>query len=70
MPFLAKHPIGHAFNVVFTLALLAALVGLSYHSLAKDRADEKYQRRLPPRAGRRVACASLSGTKASRRPAR
>ena len=43
MPFLAKHPIGHAFNVVFTLAVLAALVGLSYHSLAKDRADAKYQ---------------------------
>jgi ubiquinol-cytochrome c reductase cytochrome b subunit len=46
MPFLAKHPIGQAFNVVFTLAVLAALVGLSYHSLAKDRADEKFQQAI------------------------
>ncbi len=43
MPFLASRAIGQVFNVVFTLGLLVALAALSYHSLAKDRADAAQQ---------------------------
>ena len=44
MPFLARYALGHAFNVVLTAALLAAVVYLSYRSFAADRSDEKYGR--------------------------
>jgi ubiquinol-cytochrome c reductase cytochrome b subunit len=46
MPFLAKYTIGQVFNVAVTLALLIALVGMSYHSLAKDRADPAHQKAI------------------------
>jgi ubiquinol-cytochrome c reductase cytochrome b subunit len=46
MPFLARHPAGHFFNVVFTLALLAAVAGLTYYSYAKDRADPLHQKAI------------------------
>ena len=46
MPFLAKHAIGQVFNVVFTLALLAAVAGMTYYSLAKDRDDKAHQRAI------------------------
>jgi ubiquinol-cytochrome c reductase cytochrome b subunit len=46
MPFLAYSKIGHAFNVLFTIALLVALVGLSYHSLAKDRDNPEHQKAI------------------------
>jgi ubiquinol-cytochrome c reductase cytochrome b subunit len=44
MPFLAKRPLGQAFNVLLTLVVLVAIVGMTYYSLAKDRADPVYQR--------------------------
>ena len=46
MPFLAKHVVGQVFNVIFTLALLAAIVGMTYYSYAKDRADPAHQRAI------------------------
>ncbi len=46
MPFLAKRSLGHAFNVAFTVALLIALGGLSYYSLAKDRDNPSHQRAI------------------------
>ncbi len=46
MPFLARHPVGHAFNVVFTLALLAGAIGMTYSSYAKDRADPLHQKAI------------------------
>jgi len=46
MPFVAKVSLGHAFNVVFTVALLIALGGLSYYSLAKDRDNPAHQRAI------------------------
>jgi ubiquinol-cytochrome c reductase cytochrome b subunit len=46
MPFLAKHSLGHAFNLAFTVALLVALVGLSYYSLAKDRDNPAHQKAI------------------------
>ncbi len=46
MPFLAKSLLGQAFNVLFTVGLLVALVGMSYYSLAKDRDSEEHQRAL------------------------
>jgi ubiquinol-cytochrome c reductase cytochrome b subunit len=46
MPFLAKHFLGQVFNVLFTVALLVGLVGMSYYSLAKDRADPEHQRAI------------------------
>ena len=46
MPFLAKHAIGQFFNVVFTVALLIALVSMSYYSLAKDRAEPAHQKAI------------------------
>jgi ubiquinol-cytochrome c reductase cytochrome b subunit len=55
MPFVGKHPIGQGFNVLFTVLLLAALVGLTYYSYAKDRADPKHQEAIrieKSRAGR------------------
>jgi ubiquinol-cytochrome c reductase cytochrome b subunit len=56
MPFLAKHPLGQLFNVAFTIALLIAIVGLSYYSLAKDCANPDHQRAiaLEQRQARRV----------------
>lgn len=46
MPFVAQRPLGHFLNVVFTLALIIALAGLTYYSLAKDRSDPKHQQAL------------------------
>lgn len=46
MPFLAKHPVGQVFNVLFTVAVLAALVVLSYRSLAKDRDNPEHQKAI------------------------
>jgi ubiquinol-cytochrome c reductase cytochrome b subunit len=46
MPFLAKNALGQMFNVLFTVALLIALVGMSYHSLAKDRDNPEHQRAI------------------------
>ena len=46
MPFVGKTVLGHFVNIVFTVALLIALVALSYISLAKDRADEKHQQAI------------------------
>jgi ubiquinol-cytochrome c reductase cytochrome b subunit len=46
MPFLAKHVVGQVFNVLFTIGVLAALVALSYHSLAKDRDNPEHQRAI------------------------
>lgn len=42
VPFLAKYAGGHLFNVVFTVALLVAVAGLTWHSLAEDRSDSEY----------------------------
>ena len=46
MPFLAQRTVGHVFNVVFTVALLIAVVSLSYYSLAKDRDDPAHQKAI------------------------
>ncbi|MCE5267292.1 MAG: cytochrome b N-terminal domain-containing protein [Planctomycetaceae bacterium] len=46
MPFLARTPLGHAFNIVFTLTILAALVGMTYASYAKDRKDAVHQKAI------------------------
>jgi ubiquinol-cytochrome c reductase cytochrome b subunit len=46
MPFLAKNFLGQIFNVLFTVALLVALVGMSYYSLAKDRDNPEHQRAI------------------------
>ncbi len=46
MPFLARHPVGYLFNVVFTLTLLVAVAGLTYYSYAKDRADPLHQKAI------------------------
>ena len=46
MPFLAKHVVGQVFNVLFTIAVLVALVALSYHSLAKDRDNPEHQKAI------------------------
>jgi len=46
MPFVGKHPIGQGFNVLFTVLLLAAIVGLTYYSYAKDRADPVHQKAI------------------------
>lgn len=46
MPFLAKYSIGQAFNVLFTVAVLVGLIGLTYYSLAKDRADPEHQKAI------------------------
>jgi ubiquinol-cytochrome c reductase cytochrome b subunit len=43
MPFIAKIKIGQVFNVVFTIFLLAALVGMTWYSYKKDAADPKHQ---------------------------
>ncbi len=43
MPFLAKHIVGQAFNVLFTVAVLVALVAMSYYSLAKDRVSTEHR---------------------------
>ncbi len=71
MPFLAKHPLGHVFNVVFTLALLAAVAGMTYYSLAKDRADPQHQKAIAAeqRQAQRVRRAyPARGHPAHRRP--
>jgi ubiquinol-cytochrome c reductase cytochrome b subunit len=56
MPWLAAARLGHAFNVLFTLALLGGLAWLTQHSLAKDRADAAHQKAiaLEERLARRV----------------
>jgi ubiquinol-cytochrome c reductase cytochrome b subunit len=46
MPFIGKHRIGQGFNVLFTAALLAALVWLTYTSYAKDRAAPAHQKAI------------------------
>jgi ubiquinol-cytochrome c reductase cytochrome b subunit len=46
MPFLANRALGQAFNVVFTVAVLVALVGMSYYSLAKDRDNPSHQKAI------------------------
>ena len=46
MPFLAKHVVGQVFNVLFTIAVLVALVALSYYSLAKDRDNPEHQKAI------------------------
>ena len=46
MPFVAKVPLGHAFNVLLTVALLIAVVWLSYESLAKDRDNPAHQKAI------------------------
>ena len=46
MPFLAQRAVGQAFNVVFTIVVLVGLVGMSYYSLAKDRANEAHQKAI------------------------
>ncbi len=43
MPFAARYLLGHIFNLVFTAAVLIALVVMSWVSLAKDRADPAYR---------------------------
>ena len=46
MPFLARRTIGQVFNVAFTFALLIGVVAMSYHSLAKDRANPAHQKSI------------------------
>jgi ubiquinol-cytochrome c reductase cytochrome b subunit len=46
MPFLARRAIGQVFNVAVTVALLIGVVAMSYHSLAKDRADPAHQKSI------------------------
>ncbi len=46
MPFVAKRPGGQAFNVTFTLFVLLGLGWLTYHGLAKDRADPQQQKEI------------------------
>ncbi|MFZ1934014.1 MAG: cytochrome b N-terminal domain-containing protein [Thermoguttaceae bacterium] len=46
MPFLGKHWIGHGFNVLFTLFLLAGVAWLTHHSYAKDRNDPAHQKAI------------------------
>ncbi len=46
MPFVAKVPLGQAFNVLFTIGLLIALTGMSYWSLAKDRDNPEHQKAI------------------------
>ena len=46
MPFVGKHPIGQAFNVLLTLLLLAGVVWLTSHSYVKDYADPAHQKAI------------------------
>jgi ubiquinol-cytochrome c reductase cytochrome b subunit len=46
MPFLARFVLGQVFNVLFTLLLLGAIIGLTCYSYAKDRADPKHQKAI------------------------
>ncbi|MEN6458624.1 MAG: cytochrome b N-terminal domain-containing protein [Thermoguttaceae bacterium] len=46
MPFFARQPFGQAFNVVFMLMLLAAVVGMTYASYTKDRNDPAHQKAI------------------------
>ena len=55
MPFVGRHPIGQGFNVLLTVSLLAAVIGLTYYSYAKDRDDPAYEKAIAAerwRAGR------------------
>jgi ubiquinol-cytochrome c reductase cytochrome b subunit len=52
MPFLAKHIVGHAFNVLFTVAVLVGLAAMSYYSLAKDRDNAEHQKAIALERGR------------------
>jgi len=42
MPFIGRCKLGHVFNVVLVLGLLAGNGWLSYHVLAQDRADKRH----------------------------
>jgi ubiquinol-cytochrome c reductase cytochrome b subunit len=46
MPFVGKHWIGQGFNVLFTVLLLVALIGLTCYSYAKDRKDPAQQKAI------------------------
>ena len=46
MPFVGKHPIGQAFNVLLTLLLLGGVVWLTHHSYVKDYADPAHQKAI------------------------
>jgi ubiquinol-cytochrome c reductase cytochrome b subunit len=46
MPFIGKHPAGQGFNILFTLLLLAAVVGMTYYSYAKDRRDPAHRKAI------------------------
>lgn len=56
MPFIGRHKIGHAFNVLLTLGLLAGNGALSYMVYAHDRENEEHQLALATgsRDGERV----------------
>jgi ubiquinol-cytochrome c reductase cytochrome b subunit len=46
MPFFARHWLGYAFNVLFTVLLLVAIVGMTCYSYAKDAAAADHQRAI------------------------
>ncbi len=46
MPWIARKAYGHVLNIVATMALLAAVVVLSFISAAKDSSDEKHQQAI------------------------
>jgi ubiquinol-cytochrome c reductase cytochrome b subunit len=46
MPFVGKYRLGQGFNVLFTILLLAAVIGLTCYSYAKDRADPVHQKAI------------------------
>jgi ubiquinol-cytochrome c reductase cytochrome b subunit len=46
MPFLARHWLGYAFNVLFTVLLLVSIVGMTYYSYTKDAAAADHQRAI------------------------
>ena len=70
MPFLAKHTVGHVFNVLFTVALLVALAGLSVLLAGQgSRRSGASEGDCRWSDGRPSACASWSGTRAFRPPA-
>lgn len=46
MPFVGKHPIGQGFNVLFTLLILAAVIGFTHYSFTKDYADPVHQKAI------------------------
>lgn len=46
MPFLARYPLGYAFNILFTVSLVAAIVALTCISYRKDAATPDHQRAI------------------------